>query len=69
MKIITFVMSRTMVLSAILTNIAFSITLDEFAEKYMKKIIEDFEVSPRDDKYDNIVAPPIAKILHVVSQL
>ena len=26
----------------------------------MKKIIEDFEVSPRDDKYDNIVAPPIA---------
>ena len=50
MKIITFVMSRTMVLSAILTNTAFSITLDEFAEKYVKKIIEDFEVSPRDDK-------------------
>ena len=38
MKIITFVMSRTMVLSAILTNIAFSITLDEFAEKYVKMI-------------------------------
>ena len=60
MKIMKFVMSRTMVLSAILTNIAFSIALNEFAEKYAKKIIEDFEVSPRDDKYDNIIVPPIA---------
>ena len=42
-----------------LVEIGGAITLDEFAENYLLKLLSDFEKAPNKDEYDNIISPPL----------